>query len=161
MSPDRSAENYGFDRTLLEEVVDRAPDAIVVVDAQGVIRHWNAGAERIFGFSPNNAVGETLNLIIPQRLQQRHWSAFSRAVETGNSRYGDEDLLAVPAITADGRTISIEFTVVLLKRNGAVTHIGAVIRDVTARRSLELELRHRIRQLEEAQPTSQGGPDHP
>ncbi|MBO0732372.1 MAG: PAS domain S-box protein [Acidimicrobiaceae bacterium] len=143
--------HQGFDRALLGEVVDRAPDGVVVVDAEGVICYWNAGAERIFGFSSAQAVGENLNLIIPERLRDRHWTAFRQAVSAGTSKYGDEDLLAVPAMTADRRTISIEFTVVLLHTGDRVGHIGAVIRDVTGRRSLELELRKRIRQLEEAE----------
>jgi PAS domain S-box-containing protein len=156
MSSDASSEYDRFDRALLGEVVDRAPDAVVVADAQGVICYWNSGAERIFGFSSAEAVGQSLNLIIPERLQHRHWTAFRRAITAGTSRYGAADLLAVPANTADGRTISIEFTVVLLLTGGGAGHIGAVIRDVTARRNLELELRSRIRELEEAAPPAHG-----
>ncbi len=141
-----------FDRGLLGEVVDRAPDAVIIVDAQGRICYWNAGAERIFGFPPGAAVGESLDIIVPERLQERHWTGFNRAVSTGTSRYGAADMLAVPARTQDGRTISIEFTVVLLPDGDSIGHIAAVVRDVTARRSLELELRGRIRELEEAEP---------
>jgi PAS domain S-box-containing protein len=157
VSPGDSKDDRGFDRTLLGELVDRAPDAVVVVDDRGSICYWNAGAQRIFGFSAADAIGESLDLIIPDRLRERHWSAFNQAVETGRSRYGDSDLLAVPARTSDGGTISIEFTVALLKSGDAVGHIGAVIRDVTARRALELELRSRIRELEEGA-TPKGSP---
>ncbi len=150
MAPGAPTEDHGFDRALLADVVDRAPDGVVVVDAQGSICYWNAGAQRIFGFTTAEAIGQSLDLIIPERLQQRHWGAFNQAVGTARTRYGDDDLLAVPARTSDGRTISIEFTVVLLKTGKGVGHVAAVIRDVTARRSLELELRSRVKQLEEA-----------
>jgi PAS domain S-box-containing protein len=151
MSPNRPTED-DFDRRLIGDVVDRAPDAVIIVDAQGHICYWNAGAERIFGFPTAAAMGETLDIVIPERLQERHWSAFNRAVSTGTSRYGAEDMLSVPARTRDGRTISIEFTVVLVRDGDSISHIGAVLRDVTARRNLELELRGRIRELEEARP---------
>lgn len=151
MAPTTPTED-DFDRGLLGEVLDRAPDAVIVVDAEGRICYWNGGAERIFGFPSAEAVGESLDIIVPERLQERHWSGFNRAVSSGISRYGAEDMLAVPARTKDGRTISIEFTVVLLKDADSIGHIGAVIRDVTARRALELELRGRIRELEEARP---------
>jgi PAS domain S-box-containing protein len=141
-----------FDRGLLGELVDRSPDAVILVDAQGRICYWNGGAERIFGFPSTAAVGQTLDIIIPDRLQARHWNAFNQAVSTGTSRYGPGDMLSVPARTRDGRTISIDFTVALVTEGDSIGHIGAVIRDVTARRSLELELRSRIRELDEAQP---------
>jgi PAS domain S-box-containing protein len=159
MTANSVTDDHRFDRAVLGDVVDRCPDAVVVVDAQGVICYWNAGAERIFGFSSDQALGASLDLIIPERLQPRHWTAFHHAVSTGTTRYGDEDLLAVPAVTADGRTISIEFTVALVKNGDAVTQIGAVIRDVTARRSLELQLRQRIKVLEATGPASQTTPD--
>jgi PAS domain S-box-containing protein len=140
-----------FNRGLLGDFADGVPDALIVVDGQGRICYWNGGAERIFGFSSDAAVGETLDIIVPERLQERHWTGFNQAVKTGTSRYGPEEMLSVPARTHDGRTISIEFTVVLLKDGDAITHVGAVLRDVSARRALELELRGRIRELEEAQ----------
>jgi PAS domain S-box-containing protein len=151
MATERSPEDE-FDRSLLGGLVDQSPDAVIIVDTQGRISYWNAGAERIFGFASDVAMGESLDIIVPERLQDRHWTGFNRAIETGTSRYGAQDMLAVPARTRDGRTISIEFTVVLLKDGDAISHIGAVIRDVTARRSLELELRGRIRELEESRP---------
>jgi PAS domain S-box-containing protein len=161
MTANVSTEDHGFDRALLGEIVDRSSDAVVVVDAQGVICYWNAGAERIFHLSCGEAVGESLNLIIPERLQDRHWTAFRTAVSTGASRYGAEDLLAVPAVAADGRTISIEFTVVLLGVADRVGHVAAIIRDVTARRAQERELRKRLQQLEEAQVEPPARPDSP
>src|SRR5215471_7454826 len=90
-------------------------DAIVAADRDGIIRFWNPGAERIFGHAGNDVIGRTLDLIIPDRFRQRHWDGYRRTMETGKSRYGEGDLLAVPAIRKDGSTISIEFTIVPLK----------------------------------------------
>ena len=137
-----------FDRRLLSEVADTVPDAIIVADRDGTVEYWNAGAERIFGYNGQDVVGSTLDLIIPDRLRERHWSGFRHAVETGTSNYGPGDLLAVPAKTADGRRISIEFTVALLSDHGSVTHVAAVLRDVTERREQEMQLRRRVAELE-------------
>lgn len=137
-----------FDRQLLSQVADAVPDAIVVADREGTVEYWNAGAERVFGYQAGEAVGSSLDIIIPARLQERHWSGFRQAVTSGTSHYGPGDLLAVPAQTADGRRISIEFTVALLHDGDQVTHVAAVLRDVTARREQDVELRRRLAELE-------------
>jgi PAS domain S-box-containing protein len=136
-----------FDRRLLGQVVDAVPDAVIVADRDGRIEYWNPGAERIFGFTAEEALGSSLDLIIPDRLKERHWSGFRNAVENGTSRYGPGDLLAVPARTADGRRVSIEFTVAFLLDHDQVAHVAAVLRDVTARREQEMELRRRLAQV--------------
>ncbi|MGW6772588.1 PAS domain-containing protein [Streptomyces sp. NPDC055037] len=122
-----------------------APDGLVIVDRAGLIRYWNRGAERIFGFSAAEVAGRDLDVIIPEKHRQRHWDGFVAAMAAGTSKYGDDDLLAVPALRADGSTVSIEFSVVLLTDSeGNASHVGAVIRDVTARRAQEKEVRRRL-----------------
>ena len=80
------------------------------------------------------AVGRSLDLIIPERLRQRHWDGFRQTMETGRSRYGEGDLLSVPALRKDGTTISVEFTIVLLKSEPVgVRGIVAIMRDVSQR----------------------------
>jgi PAS domain S-box-containing protein len=123
------------------------PDAIVVADQKGQIVLWNHGAERIFGYSGEQALGQSLDLIIPERLRQRHWEGYYRVMGGAPSRYGAGDLLAVPAIRADGSTISIEFTVAVVEHDGQRL-IGAVIRDVTERWQRERDLRKRLSELE-------------
>src|SRR5580692_5688609 len=86
-------------------------DAILATDRDGVIRFWNPGAELIFGLPAEAAIGQTLDLIIPENLRARHWQGWRQAVTAERSRYGAGELLAVPAITADGRRISVEFTI--------------------------------------------------
>jgi len=120
----------GLDEALLHS----ASDAIIATDRGGNITFWNPGAERIFGFTAADAVGQSLDLIIPENLRARHWDGFRHTMETGTSRYGHGDLLSVPGLTREGRRISVEFTIVLL-RDGtqAVTGTVAVMRDVTKR----------------------------
>jgi len=109
-------------------------DAIVAADAQGVIRFWNPGAERVFGFTAADAVGQSLDLIIPERQRDRHWRGYHHVMQTGRSRYGDGDILAVPGVRKDGTRISLEFTIVPLRDgSGGLTGMGAILRDVTTR----------------------------
>ena len=124
-------------------------DAIIAADPAGVIRFWNPGAEWMFGFGRAEAIGQSLDIIIPHRLRQRHWDGYDHAMQTGRSRYGEGDVLAVPAIRKDGGQISIEFTVVLLRgRRGEMVGVAAVLRDVTKRFE---EMRSLKRQLAAAQ----------
>jgi len=119
---------------LAKAILAARSDAIIEADSRGVIRFWNPGAERIFGFSRAEAVGQSLDIIIPERLRKRHWEGFDESMKTGQSRYGDGDILAVPAIRKNGSQISIEFTILVLrKKGGDVLGIAAILRDVTTR----------------------------
>jgi PAS domain S-box-containing protein len=133
---------------LAGQIVDRAQDAIVFADRDGVIRLWNAGAEIMFGYAADEAVGQTLDLIIPERLRARHWTGFNNTMATGVTRYARQ-VLAVPAMRKDGTSISVEFTVALLHEpSGALVGITAIIRDVTARWEEERALKKRLAALE-------------
>jgi PAS domain S-box-containing protein len=121
-------------------------DAILAADPTGIIRFWNPGAERIFGHPADAAIGQTLDIIIPEKLRARHWEGWTRAIQSGHSHYGPENILSVPAITADGRRISVEFTIALMREeNGQVTGIVAVLRDVSARFEQLRELRRQAK----------------
>jgi PAS domain S-box-containing protein len=123
-----------LERKLGETLLQTMSDAIVGSDRDGRITFWNPGAERIFGFSRAEAIGESLDLIIPERLRARHWAGYTEVMRTGESRYGHGDLLSVPALRKDGTRLSIEFTIVPLKDEaGAMTGMAAILRDVTAR----------------------------
>ena len=116
------------------ELVRRAADAIIYADHEGAIRFWNAGAARMFGFTEQEAIGQSLDLIIPQSLRERHWQGFDSTMRTGESRYGAGDTLAVPAMRKDGARISVEFTIVPFRDNsGKMSGIAAMLRDVSAR----------------------------
>jgi len=128
-----------------EALLHSASDAIIATDREGRITFWNPGAERIFGFTAGEALGQSLDLIIPENLRARHWSGFRHTMATGTSRYGHGDLLSVPGLTKDGARISVEFTILLL-RDGmqAVTGTVAVMRDVTRRFEEMRELKRRL-----------------
>jgi PAS domain S-box-containing protein len=137
------------DEQLYRQIVEGSPDAIILGDAEGIIRLWNAGAAAIFGFTAEEAIGKSMDLIIPERLRGRHWDGYTKVMATGVSRYGSGDLLAVPAVTKDGRTISIEFTIQMLRdAGGRLVGPVATIRDVTRRFQREKELSRRLKELE-------------
>jgi PAS domain S-box-containing protein len=109
-------------------------DAIVASDREGIIRFWNPGAERIFGHGAAEAIGQSLDLIIPERLRERHWQGYRQVMATGQSRYGAGELLSVPAQHKSGARISVEFTITAVRSAaGEVTGLVAVMRDATAR----------------------------
>jgi PAS domain S-box-containing protein len=119
---------------LPRRILDGSPDAILICDRSGDVRYWNAGAERVFGFSAADAIGASMNLIIPDRLRARHWRGWHATMESGITRYGNGQLLAVPAQHKDGRQVSIEFSLQLVKDHGGrIVWIVAIVRDVTER----------------------------
>jgi PAS domain S-box-containing protein len=135
---------------LAARIVSEAPEAILFAGRDGVIRLWNAGAEAMFGWSRAEAVGQSLDLIIPERQRARHWEAWDRVMETGVTRYGAGQLLAVPALRKDGATLSIEFSIQLLREEGGpILGAVAIVRDVTERWKREKELRVRLKELEQ------------
>jgi PAS domain S-box-containing protein len=119
-----------FYRTLVHDT----PDAVIYADTEGVIGFWNKGAERVFGFSAPEAIGKSLDIIIPDSLRRRHWNGYRETVRTGTSRYGAGDVLAVPALRKDGRRISVEFTILPFRdKTGRTLGLAAILRDVTKR----------------------------
>ena len=127
---------------LVEAILQSSGDAIIATDSEGLIVAWSAGASRIFGFSEAAALGQSLDLIIPENQRARHWAGYREVMKTGKSRYADGATLAVPALRADGSRISIEFTIVPLKDgNGAMTGMVSILRDVTERFAELRELR--------------------
>jgi PAS domain S-box-containing protein len=117
-------------------------------DQEGIIRLWNRGAERMFGYGPVEALGQSLDLIIPENLRGRHWDGYYRVMESGESRYRTE-MLPAPALRKDGTRISTEFSMVMVKDDdGIVLGVAAVIRDVSAHWQREKELKERIRVLQ-------------
>ena len=128
-----------------ERLVSGMSEALVYADAGGVIRLWNRGAVRVFGFTETEALGRSLDIIIPEGLRPRHWDGYRATMQTGQSRYGDGQLLSVPAVRKDGARISVEFTIVPFTDDaGRMTGIAAIMRDSTARfeelRTLRKEL---------------------
>jgi PAS domain S-box-containing protein len=154
---------FRFDlQAVAAAMLQGAGDAVVVCDNDGIIRFWNAGAVRIFGFETAEALGQSLDIIIPERLRKRHWDGYHRMMKTGESRYSGGDMLSVPALRKDGAQISVEFTLAALRNaEGQVIALVAVMRDVTARfqeiKTLRAQLReHQLRDQQTA--SSRSGP---
>lgn len=132
-----------FSRVLLQTM----PDAVIYSDAEGIIQFWNHGAERMFGFLSSEALGQSLDLIIPENLRKRHWEGYDKTMSTGTSRYESGALLAVPAIRKDGTRISVEFTIVPFHEDGGkMAGIAAVMRDVTKQFEELRSLRKKVAQ---------------
>jgi len=123
-------------------------EAIVYSDSEGVIRFWSAGAERMFGFPTEEALGRSLDLIIPERLRERHWIGYHQVMRTGDSRYAVGDLLSVPGLRKDGSRISLEFTISpVYGADDVIQGLLAILRDVTGRFEEVRELRRDVARL--------------
>jgi PAS domain S-box-containing protein len=130
------------------KLVESIGDAIVISDAQGIIIYWNPAAERIFGFSKAEALGSTMDFIVPERLRHRHNEGYEHSMQTGTTRYGDK-LLTVPALQKSGKPLSIAFTVsMIFDENHKAVAVAAVIRDDTERFTEQRALKKRIAELE-------------
>ncbi len=126
---------------LHRHIIESAPEAILFADREGIIQLWNAGAELMFGYVADETIGQSLDLIIPERLRERHWEGYRRVMKTGETAYGAR-LLAVPAKRKDGRRMSLEFSIALIRGDdGRVRGIAAILRDVTERWEREQKAR--------------------
>jgi len=133
---------------LCRRLVEGCQEAIIFTDRAGVIRLWNAGAEAMFGFPAQEALGQSLDLIIPENLRARHGEGYLRVMATGVSKYARE-LLAVPALRKDGSRISLEFSICMIRADsGELLGAGAIIREVTTRWEKDKELQKRLAALE-------------
>jgi PAS domain S-box-containing protein len=143
--PDDHRKTRGTLEHFADRLVAGMSDAIIYADAEGVIRLWNRGATRVFGFTEMGTLGRSLDIIIPEGLRERHWHGYRATMRTGQSRYGGGDILSVPALRKDGARVSVEFTIVPFTDDaGQMTGIAVILRDVTARfeelRALRKEL---------------------
>lgn len=133
---------------LCRRIVENSPMAILFADREGKIRLWNSGAETVFGYSEKEALGQSLDLIVPERQKQRHWEGWDKVMASGVTKYG-RDPLAVPAMRKDGSRISIEFNVVLVRADsGELAGVAAMVQDVTARWKKQKEMNARLATLE-------------
>ena len=119
---------------MASQLAAETPDGVLISDRNGIIRFWNNGCERIFGFSSCEAVGESLEIIIPENLRDRHQRGHDETMRTGQTRYGSGDLLSVPAVRKDGTRISVEFSITPFRdKDNSILALAAIMRDVTER----------------------------
>lgn len=129
-------------------LVEQSPDAMVYADREGVILEWNAAATRIFGHERATALGQTLDLIVPERFREAHWRGYNRALSDGRTRYEGRSMPTRSA-RADGSTIYVELSFGMIHAGGGVTGVLATARDITERFQQERDERARVRALEE------------
>lgn len=128
-------------------LLHHAPDAVIFADRDGVIRFWNDAAERTFGFSAEEALGQSLDLIIPEEFRRAHWDGFRRALADGRTKYSGQ-ALPTRSQRKDGATIYVELTFAIVHEEGAAVGALAHARDITERWTREREQRRRLRELE-------------
>ena len=145
---------------LCQQLVQECNDAIVYSDREGIIRSWNRGAEVMLGFSAEEAIGQSLDIFIPENQRARHWEGYFKVMQSGVTRYAT-DLLSAPALRKDGTRVSTEFSMTIIRSAaGEIAGTAAVMRDVTVRWQKEKALRARLAELEkqcgEAGPAQKG-----
>lgn len=125
-------------------LVTQLGEAVIISDRDENILFWNASAERIFGFTPEEALGKTLSIITPERFRERHSKGYFHTIQTGQTKYG-HTLLRVPAVHKNGHSISIAFSVSMLfdEQNRAIA-IAAIIRDETEQFQEERQLKAKL-----------------
>lgn len=129
-------------------IVEQMADALIYSDKEGVIRGWNAAAESLFGYAKSDAIGQSLDLIIPERLRNAHWAGFNRAMESGKTRLAGHAAMT-RSLTHSRGPIYVEMSfAVVCDEQGKVIGSVAVARDATQRRQHERELRERLETLE-------------
>jgi PAS domain S-box-containing protein len=135
---------------LYKQIIEGAPEAIMLADRQGIIRLWNAGAASLFGYAAEEALGQSLDLIIPEPMRARHWEGYHRVMATGETAYGTK-LLAVPAMHRDGHRLSVEFSIVMVRgAAGELAGVATIMRDSTERWKKEKAMKERLAELESA-----------
>ncbi len=146
MQPTHELDNAHLN--LFQNIVERALDAIIFADRDGRIRIWNRGAETIFGYSAAEVLGDSLDVIIPERLRSAHWEAFRRAIDTGRTKYGDR-VLTTRSVHKNGTKLYVDLSFGLVSdETGAVVGAFAIGRDCTARYLADAALRARVAELE-------------
>ena len=117
---------------------------MIFADREGVIRYWGGAADAVFGHQAAEALGESLDLIIPERFRQAHWQAYDRALESGKTKYGNR-VLTTRSMKKDGSTIYVDLRFVLVQ-DVRVLGVLATARDYTARYLAERQQREQSAQ---------------
>ncbi|HHT21323.1 MAG TPA: PAS domain S-box protein [Tissierellia bacterium] len=134
----------------LLQMIDTAPDAIIVLDRDDRVVYWNYGALDTFGYDEDDMLGQPLDRIIPESLRQRHTEAYLKFIDSGRSRYAPGHTMAVPAMHKDGDRLSIEFRLSVEKDEaGEIQYVMAIIRDVTNQWTKLQELKQRLKDAEQ------------
>jgi PAS domain S-box-containing protein len=124
---------YQADPDLCRALLEYATEAIIFADCEGLIRLWNPGSEVLFGYTANEVIGESLDIIIPERLRCAHWDGYRRALAAGHTLHGRR-VLATRSMHKNGDKLYVELSFSMVKdAQDAVIGAMAVGRDITAR----------------------------
>ena len=127
---------------------EQAPDAVVFADREGIIGEWNDAARAVFGHTREEAVGQTLDLIAPERFREAHWRGYDRALADGDTKYRGQ-AMPTRSVRKDGETIYVELMFAIVHdASGSVIGALAHARDITERFQREREGRERLQELE-------------
>jgi PAS domain S-box-containing protein len=136
------------DVNTLALLVEQAPDAVIYAGTDGVIQVWNAAAERVFGHKASEAIGQNLDMIIPEGYREAHWTGYDRALGDRVTKYVGQ-ALATKSMNAAGDTIYVELSfAIVLGNDGEAIGALAHARDITERFQQERESRRKLRDLE-------------
>lgn len=139
-----------YDATLAKSIVDQATDAIIFADRDGLVRIWNAGAERIFGHKAEDVIGGTLDIIIPERMVDAHNRGFNHAISTGEMKYVNK-VLTTRSMHKDGSRIYVDMSFDMVRdASGTILGAVAVARDVTERQANDAATKVKLAELEKA-----------
>ncbi len=112
------------------QLIEKTGDAVIIAGSDGTILEWNQSAVRLFGWTREQAMGENIDMMIPDNQKDAHWEGYDHVLETGETKFGDGNLLTVSALKSDGSHFGIEFSITPLTEGGGVTAIGVIVRAV-------------------------------
>lgn len=131
-----------------QALVEQSPEAMVLASPDGIMRVWNAAAERIFGHPASEAIGQSLDLIVPESFRERHWAGFHRALAEGETKYAGQSL-PTRSVRADGTEIYVELGFAMVRdASGELVAVLGTARDITERFQRDRAERRRVRDLE-------------
>lgn len=133
---------------IYRRIVEQTTDAIIFADREGLIRIWNKGAESVFGFSAEEVLGKSLDVIIPEELRRRHWEGYSKAIAHRRTRTGGR-VLNTRALHKDGRRLYAGMSfAVILDESGHAEGALAIARNITERYLADKALRKHVAGIE-------------
>ena len=123
------SENAPVER-LYDQLIAKAGEAVIIAGNDGTILEWNESATRIFGWSREQAVGENIDMLIPDNQKDQHWEGYDKVLESGETKFRGGAVLSVSALKSDGSRLGIAFSITPLVEDGKVTAIAAIVRPV-------------------------------
>ncbi len=140
--------------TLADDLIRAMPEALIFSDLRGFIVRWNHGAEEVFGFSTAEALGQSLDLIIPERMRQAHWEGYHKALARGDVLPGRTSMIT-RSLHKSGESIYVDMSFAVVKDpQGRVIGSLAVARDASKRFAEEKNLRRQLTELSAGKPAA-------